>query len=357
MHHTQRTCLAVAVAAASVLGGFSAQAYADGENPPKPNEVLEKTVKENALKEQIQGQRAIDALQDGNLSIAKAAASNARNFANDAKLAAHLANSTESIKIATESVKNADKVEDTVGKGQTRAGCDGSAWLCFFGGATLASIERRTGHEAVVALAGPRGLVCSGTLVAPTVVLTARHCLPIREVRFGVDPRAPFAVSNVKRHRTPPLAAIDIALLELSALSNVEPLHYRGELDAEAPRAAVRMVGFGATDPQGERGIGRRHFADVRARGWGCAPTDEARTGCTSGLDMVLERAVGNDTCSGDSGGPVLEEHEGRLRVIAVTARQLRGSLLACGDGGVYTRTDAVGAWITRTIREIGIKR
>jgi len=70
--------------------------------------------------------------------------------------------------------------------------------------------------KAVVALQGDRGLVCSGVLVAPRVVLTARHCLPVREVRFGIDPRAPDAVSKVKAQRTPPLAVLDIALLELN---------------------------------------------------------------------------------------------------------------------------------------------
>ena len=210
------------------------------------------------------------------------------------------------------------------------------------------------GHEAVVALAGDRGLVCSGTLIAPKVVLTARHCLPVREIRFGVDPRAPFAVSKVKASRTPPLAVLDLALLELVTPSKVTPMHLRATTDATPPTDVVRLVGFGSTDPEGERGMTLRHVVDVQSRGWSCGAVDENRVGCVSGLEMVIPRQGGNDTGGGDSGAPVLESFEGGLRDMSVTSRQVRGSLIACGDGGVYTRVDAAGVWIQQMIREMG---
>ena len=102
----------------------------------------------------------------------------------------------------------------------------------------------------------------------------------------------------------------------------------------------------------GERGMTRRHFVDVPLRTEACERVDEWRFGCRSEFELVLPRSSGADTCAGDSGGPVLEETSEGFRIMAVTSRAVAGAHLRCGDGGVYTRTDAIAPWIDQFVRE-----
>jgi len=207
-------------------------------------------------------------------------------------------------------------------------------------------------HDAVVALANERGIVCTGTVVAARIVLTARHCtlLPIRAVHFGSDPRHPTLVLGV-RATYAATDGVDVAALALDRDAPTAPLAIRA---AEDPRpTVVRLVGFGATDARGVRGMGIRHYVDVSLRSFGCTHLDAARYGCT-GAEITIPRSAGADTCAGDSGGPVLEMNEGKLRVVAVTSRAVNGSVLACGDGGIYTRTDRFGAWLALLNERIG---
>jgi hypothetical protein len=203
--------------------------------------------------------------------------------------------------------------------------------------------------DAVVALANTRGLVCTGTLVARDVVLTARHCLPIVNVRVGADPRRPRETARVLRAETMGANAVDVAALVLDRELSPAPLTVRRDARALPPR--VWLVGFGATDPRGLRGMGVRHRAEAPLRDLDCSQSESNRYGC-SGVELVIPRSNGADTCAGDSGGPVLEVVDGRPRVVAVTSRVVRGALVACGDGGIYTRADAVAPWLDGVLKK-----
>jgi hypothetical protein len=51
----------------------------------------------------------------------------------------------------------------------------------------------------------------------------------------------------------------------------------------------------------------------------------------------------------------VFERSADGLRLVAVTSRPIPGARLRCGDGGIYTRVDAIASWLdlaTRTEKD-----
>ncbi|MFO0675552.1 MAG: trypsin-like serine protease [Polyangiaceae bacterium] len=197
---------------------------------------------------------------------------------------------------------------------------------------------------AVVALdIGGKGL-CSGTLIAPDAVLTARHCVSVSVESVDCPPKGPqvlgdrdprsirvFAGDDLVGGRlvaagrsivSPPgphLCDSDVALLFLDRpVEGIEPLGVRSTGVARGD--TVRAVGFGKSGDAGDAGrkLLREH---VRV------------------LDTsTREFTVGEATCQGDSGGPALDEDTGEI--VGVVSR---GGSTCEGRSAfnVYTRADA----------------
>jgi hypothetical protein len=196
---------------------------------------------------------------------------------------------------------------------------------------------RETGEPAVVALMGVAGL-CTGTLIAPTVVLTAKHCVvperaagPIAPglVTVGIGDRV-FGATRSLRVReivtTPgPLrisstfdpvgsaTGTDIAILVLrDRVDDVPPIPVRrASADGLASSPAV-AIGFGNTRA-GTSGLKNRQDTTISA--------------VTPNLIEAIETI-----CQGDSGGPLLVEREGVREVAGVASF------------GVYAAGGAVGS-------------
>jgi secreted trypsin-like serine protease len=173
------------------------------------------------------------------------------------------------------------------------------------------------GHPNVGALVSPRQysdgtwLYCSGTLVAPTVFLTAAHCAEDNgpavvtfdtayvaggraySGTFHVDPLYPGPQSDTH----------DIAVVVLDeAVTGITParLPAAGSLSALPSNQRITSVGYGAYEVTNQPGGHRFLYDDVRMVATG---TLNATT--KAWLRVSMNPALGNGgTCFGDSGGP-----------------------------------------------------
>ncbi|MEM7117535.1 MAG: trypsin-like serine protease [Chloroflexota bacterium] len=199
------------------------------------------------------------------------------------------------------------------------------------------------------AIGDDTGYYCTGTLIAPTIVVTARHCESATRVFFG---NSIFAANKgetirVDRHYHHP--EVDLMVLVLAESATVKPRHVaRGDEVYAAPSATV--AGFGTVDYEGKVGYGRKRRVEVPIISIGCLQEDDNdRYGCLYGLEIVAgHRGLGLDSCKGDSGGPLYIKAQdcNDLYLLGATSRGAKGSKRMCGDGGIYVRVDLCLEWI-----------
>jgi trypsin len=205
---------------------------------------------------------------------------------------------------------------------------------------------------------------CSGTVVAPNLVLTAGHCAEnmqsgvvneasgYRVTTGNVDwatPAAERQESDVTRvivcscfdRRT---LVGDVALLQLSTPTTAPAVTL-----ASSPVVATPAVlaGWGKTFPAQEAPMEALQWARTVTQG---AASCERATSLFSPASEVCaidppERRTG--VCEGDSGGPLLTADSSAVGgMVEVGVASHTYSRCATTSPSVFTRVDAVGAWI-----------
>ncbi len=194
----------------------------------------------------------------------------------------------------------------------------------------------------VVAVGGRDAWNCTGVLVTPVLVLTAKHCGDATRVAFGTDvSRHPQVVPVTRVVRN---VSADVEALMLARPVGVAVRPRR--TNSVPPNGGVELVGFGTTDPTGRSGYGIKRHVEVPQHGWGCDAARAQTIGCSLSSEMVIGRNGGNDTCAGDSGAPVFEWVGSRWQLLAITSRGVPSLGVPCGNGGIYVRVDVIEPWI-----------
>lgn len=207
-----------------------------------------------------------------------------------------------------------------------------------------------------VAVMGAQGS-CTGTLIAPDVVLTAGHCVDA-QIQSIIANTTDYQAAGGQRVAVKSVTAYpnwetsyDVAVVVLQqAVTGVTPRKVGTSFTFEsfANQTMVHLVGFGSTDVQGQGANSRLNEV--------MAPVTDATcsggNGCVPSISPGGEFVAGGgnrDSCFGDSGGPVYLDTPRGPVVVGAVSRGLENAATPCGGGGIYVRTDKIIQWIEQT--------
>ncbi|HEX6152765.1 MAG TPA: serine protease [Solirubrobacterales bacterium] len=244
-------------------------------------------------------------------------------------------------------------------------------------GGRAATVEEFPSLAYIEARLGQGGSACTGTVVAPRVVLTAAHC--IEDLERGLfTPAGNFAVAtgtttpgkslreNVFRvvetyvfpGFDPGSLTGDAGILVLDRPTTAPPIPLAGPADAALYEggAPVQVAGWGLTRPNAVDGpdslratsmvVQTPSFCVRKTRRF-YPPYSPASHVCT--LDLPSRKSGG---CFGDSGGPLIGQRaDGTPVELGIVSTG--GPFCSTKLPNVFTRVDFVSTWVSQWIAAI----
>jgi hypothetical protein len=176
-------------------------------------------------------------------------------------------------------------------------------------------------------------IMCTGIIVAPGLILTAKHCAVSDKMLadFGKNADIPLLSVPIKKFYKHP--NLDLLLARLEEDSEAERLPvipiriWQEHLGSAQLGALVQMAGFGWTEvgDSGHQKFLTESITDINHK-------------------MIIVDGLGQSgACGGDSGGPLmLRDQSGEVRVLGV----LRDGSNSCLGIDRYIRVDIAKEWI-----------
>jgi secreted trypsin-like serine protease len=197
--------------------------------------------------------------------------------------------------------------------------------------------------------------ICTGSIIAEDVILTAGHCIPSDfsnlKVLFGVNARKSLAIRTVQFAGT----HIDYRPKDIGSWSDIGLVYFTGGLpEGFSPISIVQdelllqkgvlteLAGYGQNNGIKKTGIGYLRHTTVQvedpAFGYG---------------EVELNQTQGSGACHGDSGGPAYIVEDSQIKLWGITSRGEKDKEDNCTHYSIYTNAVTYSAWINSSIKSI----
>lgn len=199
------------------------------------------------------------------------------------------------------------------------------------------------------------GNLCTGSIIAEDIILTAGHCIPSDSanlvVLFGVD-----AQNFVEfRHAQFAGAHLDFLPKEKGSWADIGLVYFSGGLPkGYAPIQILKdevllqkgvpteLAGYGQYDGVKHTGSGLLRHTTV-----------EVENPAFDFGEVELNQTKGTGACHGDSGGPAYIVEDSQIKLWGITSRGEKDPNNDCSKFSVYTNAVAYTGWIDSSLAAI----